>query len=41
MHLSRNEKILAIAFAVMSICGVLFTRAGLKLVPSPHYDPTL
>ena len=33
MHLSRNEKILAIAFAVMSICGVLFTPAGLETRP--------
>src|SRR5438309_9554505 len=33
MHLSRNEKILAIAFAVMSICGFLFTPAGLETRP--------
>src|SRR5439155_3058334 len=33
MHLSRNEKILAIAFAVMSICGILFTPAGLETRP--------
>src|SRR5207245_11160369 len=30
MKLSRNERILAIAFAVMSICGFLFTSAGLE-----------
>jgi hypothetical protein len=33
MHLSRNEKILAIAFAVVSICGFLFTPAGLETRP--------
>jgi hypothetical protein len=33
MQLSRNEKILAIAFAVMSICGILFTPAGLETRP--------
>jgi hypothetical protein len=33
MQLSRNEKILAIGFAVMSICGFLFTPAGLKTRP--------
>ena len=33
MKLSRNEKILAIAFAVMSICGFLFTPAGLETRP--------
>src|SRR5204863_6787019 len=33
MHLSRNEKILAIALAVMSICGILFTPAGLETRP--------
>jgi hypothetical protein len=33
MKLSRNEKILAIAFAVMSICGILFTPAGLETRP--------
>ena len=33
MQLSRNEKILAIAFAVMSICGFLFTPAGLETRP--------
>ena len=31
--MSRNEKILAIAFAVMSICGILFTPAGLETRP--------
>ncbi len=33
MKLSRNEKTLAIAFAVMSICGILFTPAGLETRP--------
>jgi hypothetical protein len=33
MKLSRNEKILTIAFAVMSICGILFTPAGLETRP--------
>jgi hypothetical protein len=33
MKLSRNEKILAITFAVMSICGILFTPAGLETRP--------
>src|SRR5438309_12120693 len=33
MKLSRNENILAIAFAVMSACGVLFTPAGLETRP--------
>jgi hypothetical protein len=33
MQFSRNEKILAIAFAVMSICGFLFTPAGLETRP--------
>src|SRR2546430_11351328 len=33
MQLSRNEKILAIAFAVMSICGILFTPVALETRP--------
>src|SRR3989454_5135255 len=33
MKLSRNEKILAIAFAVLSVCGILFTPAGLETRP--------
>ena len=33
MQLSRNEKTLAIAFAVMSVCGFLFTPAGLETRP--------
>ena len=33
MLLSRNEKILAITFAAMSICGFLFTPAGLETRP--------
>src|SRR5207245_642940 len=33
MKLSRNEKILAITFAVMSICGFLFPPAGLETRP--------
>ena len=33
MQLSRNEKILAVAFAVMSVCGFLFTPAGLETRP--------
>src|SRR5438445_9062377 len=33
MKLSKNEKILAITFAVMSICGFLFTPAGLERRP--------
>jgi hypothetical protein len=33
MRLSRNEKILAISFAVMSVCGILFTPAGLETRP--------
>jgi hypothetical protein len=33
MQLSRNESILVIAFAVMSICGILFTPAGLETRP--------
>ena len=33
MQLSRNEKILAIAFAVMSVSGFLFTPAGLETRP--------
>ena len=33
MQLSRNEKILAISFAVMSVCGFLFTPAGLETRP--------
>jgi hypothetical protein len=41
MKLSRNEKILAIAFAVMSICGILFTPAGLETRPLPRSDPML
>jgi hypothetical protein len=33
MQLSRNEKILAITFAVMSVCGILFTPIGLETRP--------
>jgi len=33
MQLSRNERILAISFAVMSVCGFLFTPAGLETRP--------
>jgi hypothetical protein len=33
MKLSRSEKILAITFAVMSACGILFTPAGLETRP--------
>ena len=33
LKLSRNEKILAITFAVMSVCGFLFTPAGLETRP--------
>src|SRR5712692_3602175 len=33
MKLSRNEKILAITFAVMCVCGFLFTPAGLETRP--------
>src|SRR3989454_4894299 len=33
MKLSRNETILAITFAVMSICGIVFTPAGLETRP--------
>src|SRR5216683_4343162 len=33
MKLSGNEKILAIAFVVMSTCGILFTLAGLETRP--------
>ena len=33
MKLSRNEKILAITFAVMSVCGFLFTPIGLETRP--------
>ena len=33
MKLSRNEKVLAITFAVMSACGILFTPAGLETRP--------
>ena len=33
MKLSRNEKILAIAFAVLSVCGILFTPVGLETRP--------
>ena len=33
MKLSRNEKILAFVFAVMSICGFLFTPLGLETRP--------
>ena len=33
MQLSRDEKTLAIAFAVMSVCGFLFTPAGLETRP--------
>jgi hypothetical protein len=33
MRLSRNEKTLAIAFGAMSICGFLFTPAGLETRP--------
>ena len=33
MQLSRSEKTLAIAFAVMSVCGFLFTPAGLETRP--------
>ena len=33
MKLSGNEKILAIAFVVMSTCGILFTPAGLETRP--------
>jgi hypothetical protein len=33
MKLSRNEKTLVITFAFMSICGFLFTPAGLETRP--------
>ena len=33
MQLSRNEKILAITFAVVSACGILFTPIGLETRP--------
>src|SRR5579864_563421 len=33
MKLNRNEKILATTFAVMSVCGFLFTPAGLETRP--------
>jgi hypothetical protein len=33
MKLSGNEKILVIAFVVMSTCGILFTPAGLETRP--------
>ena len=33
MRLSTNEKILAITFAVMSVCGFVFTPAGLETRP--------
>lgn len=33
MKLSRDEKILAIAFAILSVCGFLFTPAGLESRP--------
>ena len=33
MKLSTNEKILAVAFAAMSICGFLFTPVGLETRP--------
>ena len=33
MKLSRNEQILAITFAVLSVCGFLFTPAGLETRP--------
>lgn len=33
MKLSTNEKILAIAFAILSFCGILFTPAGLETRP--------
>lgn len=33
MKLSKNEKILAISFAVLSICGFLFTPVGLETRP--------
>src|SRR3989442_15654146 len=33
MQLSREEKILAVAFAVMSICGLFFTPVGLETRP--------
>ncbi len=33
MKLSKNERILALAFAIMSICGILFTPAGLETRP--------
>src|SRR6266849_820245 len=33
MKLSRNEKVLAVTFAVMSVCGFLFTPAGLETRP--------
>jgi len=33
VKLSGNGKTLAIAFAVMSICGILFTPAGLETRP--------
>jgi hypothetical protein len=33
MQLSRNEKTLAVTFAVMSACGILFTPVGLETRP--------
>jgi hypothetical protein len=33
LELSRNEKILATTFAVMSVCGILFTPIGLETRP--------
>ncbi|TMI42369.1 hypothetical protein E6H21_00670 [Candidatus Bathyarchaeota archaeon] len=33
MKLSKNERILALAFTIMSICGILFTPAGLETRP--------
>jgi len=35
LTLSRNRKILAVAFVVMTICGFLFTPAGLETRPLP------
>ena len=33
MRLSRKEKVLSVTFAVMSVCGFLFTPAGLETRP--------
>ena len=33
MKLSKNERILALAFTIMPICGILFTPAGLETRP--------